>query len=328
MIESVCLSIAGGIAGLGVATVALRVLAAVAPSTLPRRAEIGIDSAVLVFAAVAALVSGVVFGLLLTLKYSRVRLDSSLGSGSRTVSHGRDRQRARDTLVVVQVALALVLLITSGLMIRTFQAMRRVDPGFTRPEEVRTLRLAIPVGQDRLARCRRPDPASDPGSPRANRRCQRGGVRQLGADGRPVQRRSNPGRRPSGGPRASARTEACTSSRAQASSRRSVPPLVAGRDFTWTDIDERRPVAIVSENVARELWHEPSAALGRRIQKVLRGPWREDRCVVGDIRDDGVQQRPSPSVYWPVLVERFWASRSTRAVPSPTRFARRAPTMV
>ena len=63
------------------------------------------------------------------------------------MSHGRERRRARDVLVVVQVGLALVLLIGSGLMIRTFQALRSVQPGFTHPEEIQMMRISIPQGQ-------------------------------------------------------------------------------------------------------------------------------------------------------------------------------------
>src|SRR5262249_33836019 len=72
---------------------------------------------------------------------------NSLRGGGRTASASRERHRARNTLVVSQVALALVLLVSSGLMIRTFTALRNVQPGFTRPEEVQTFRLSIPSSQ-------------------------------------------------------------------------------------------------------------------------------------------------------------------------------------
>src|SRR6185312_17274975 len=71
--------------------------------------------------------------------------------GGRTLSQSRERHRARNTLVVIQVALAMVLLVGSGLMIRTFQALRQVQPGFTRPAEVQTLHLFIPTTQVRDA---------------------------------------------------------------------------------------------------------------------------------------------------------------------------------
>ena len=66
--------------------------------------------------------------------------------------------------------------------------------------------------------------------------------------------------------------------------------LVAGRDFTWADPYELRPVAMVSENLAREFWGEPSAAIGKRVRPYAKGVWREVVGVVSDMRDDGVNQ--------------------------------------
>ena len=73
-------------------------------------------------------------------------------------------------------------------------------------------------------------------------------------------------------------------------------PLIAGRDFTWTDVYDKRPVAMVSENLARELWREPAAALGKRIRENLKVEWREVVGVVGDERDDGVDQKAPATV--------------------------------
>src|ERR1039457_3792262 len=117
------------------------------PATLPRLNEIGIDPLVLAFTLAVSLLAGLLFGLLPVLKYAGPHLAGTLRGGGRTMSHGRERHRARDTLVVVQVALALVLLVGSGLMIRTFQALRNFHPGFTRPEEVQLLRISIPSGE-------------------------------------------------------------------------------------------------------------------------------------------------------------------------------------
>jgi len=81
--------------------------------------------------------------------------------------------------------------------------------------------------------------------------------------------------------------------------------LVAGRDFTWADVHDRRPVAMVSENLARELWQQPSAAVGKRIRENLKGEWREVVGVVGDERDDGVNQPAPATAIWPILMDRF-----------------------
>ena len=97
-----------------------------------------------VFALVISLGAGLVFGLLPALKYAGTRIATSLGGAGRTSTATRERHRARNALVVAQVALALVLLISSGLMIRTFQALRNVDPGFVRPDTLQTVEISIP----------------------------------------------------------------------------------------------------------------------------------------------------------------------------------------
>ncbi len=82
-------------------------------------------------------------------------------------------------------------------------------------------------------------------------------------------------------------------------------PLVAGRDYTWDDLEDSRPVVVISENLARELWSEPRAALGKRIREGNGSPWREIVGVVADVYDDGVH-RPAPSIiYWPSIMDTF-----------------------
>jgi predicted permease len=83
-------------------------------------------------------------------------------------------------------------------------------------------------------------------------------------------------------------------------------PLLAGRDITWTDIYETRPVVLVSEAMARELWREPAAALGKRIRENSKGVWREVIGVVGNERDDGADRKAPTIVYWPLMVRNFW----------------------
>jgi predicted permease len=81
--------------------------------------------------------------------------------------------------------------------------------------------------------------------------------------------------------------------------------IVAGRDLTWTDIYEMTPIALVSENLARELWREPAAAIGRRIREDNKGPWREIVGVVSDEREDGVDHPAPAIVFWPILTRDF-----------------------
>ena len=142
--ESLTLSLVAGAAGLAIAYAGVRALVANAPDGLPRVSEIGIDPIVLLFTLAISLVAGLLFGAIPVLKFARPNLASALKEGGRLSSAGRERHRARNILVVAEIALAVVLLVASGLMVRTFQAMRKVEPGFVRPEQVLTLRVSIP----------------------------------------------------------------------------------------------------------------------------------------------------------------------------------------
>ena len=122
--ESMTLALAGGVVGLGLAYAGIRTLVANAPDGLPRAAEIGIDPLVLLFTLGISVLAGLLFGLLPVMKFATPHLASALKEGGRASSAGRDRHRARNGLVVAEIALAVVLLVASGLMIRTFQAMR------------------------------------------------------------------------------------------------------------------------------------------------------------------------------------------------------------
>jgi predicted permease len=81
--------------------------------------------------------------------------------------------------------------------------------------------------------------------------------------------------------------------------------LLAGRDFTWSDVYDRKPVALVSENLARELWGGPSQAIGKRIRESMKADWREVVGVVNDERDDGLNEKAPSFVAWPLLMNNF-----------------------
>ncbi|MGH9350179.1 MAG: ABC transporter permease [Vicinamibacterales bacterium] len=297
--ESVVLGLLGGVLGVVLAYGALRVLLALAPGNLPRLQEISIDATVLLFTLAISIAAGLLFGAIPVVKYAGPRVATALRAGGRGAS--RERSRARSALAVVQVALALVLLVSSSLMIRTFQALRDVNPGFTRPEEVLTLRISIPQSQVR--------------DPIAVVRMQEAIAERVGAIAgvKPVGLMSS---LPMDGNDWSdplfAEDHAYGESQVPpARSFRFITPgllaalgrpLVIGRDFTWTDTYEKRPLAMVSERLARELWRTPSAALGKRIRPV-KGPWREVVAVVSDSRDLGVNQEPPTMVYWPILMD-------------------------
>jgi predicted permease len=300
LMESVGLGLLGGALGLGLAYGAVRGLIAMAPGHLPRLNEISIDPAVILLTAGMALVTGILFGMIPVMKYGGPRIGNALSRGGRS-SESKERHRARSVLVVVQVALALVLLLGSGLMIRTFQALRRVDPGFD-PRDVLTVRIAIPASQVK-------DPVATIQLEQAILEKMRAipGVTSVGATSViPTE------------PGASDLVYARDKSYAQG-----VPPLrrlkfvssgllatmgnrlVAGREFTWTDTYERRAVAMVSENLARELWQDPQMAIGKQIREDLKGPWREVIGVVNDEREDGVQVKAPAVAYYPLLMNEF-----------------------
>src|ERR1017187_2147603 len=304
LLESVTLGVLGGGLGLGLAYAALRGLVAMGPATLPRLNEIAIDPLVLAFTLAVSLLAGVLFGLLPVLKYAGPHLAGTLRGGGRTMSQGRERHRARDTLVVLQVALALVLLVGSGLMIRTFQALRNFQPGFTRPEEVQLLRISIPSGE-----VKEPERVMRMENDMMDRLAAIAGVTSVAfANAAPME-----GRNPDDVLYAEDKNYGAGQIPPLREYRFTAPgffqttgtPLMAGRDFTWTDLYEKRHVAMVSENMARELWGAPGAALGKRIREGATDPWREIVGVVGDVYDDGAQQKAPTFSYWPALMDGF-----------------------
>jgi len=140
--ESLLLGLAGGVVGTLLAAGAVRLVRFTAPNALPRVSDIGLDPVVLLFAAGLSVPAGLLFGTVPVVKFASPRL-SALKDGGRAASDARNRHRTRSALVVSEVALALVLLVSAGLMIRTFQALRAVDPGFRQPSALMTVTLSL-----------------------------------------------------------------------------------------------------------------------------------------------------------------------------------------
>ena len=198
-------------------------------------------------------------------------------------------------------ALALVLLVGSGLMIRTFQALRHVDPGFSIAQEVQTLRISIPETQvkepERVMRMEEAILRKDRGA--AGRFL--GGDDDLGSDGRAA---SNDPIYAEDQPTARARFLRCAASSSfrRATCGRWAAALIAGRDFTWTETyNADAGGAGLGESGARDCGSDPRAALGKRIRATPKDDWREVIGVVADVRDDGVDQKAPTIVYWPLL---------------------------
>jgi predicted permease len=313
--ESLMLGLAGGAAGLLFARAAIDLLRRLAPATLPRVDEIGIDPVVLLFTVVVSLSTGLLFGLIPVLKFGTVNA-MALKEGGRAASDGPMRQRTRDALVVAEVAMALVLLIVSGLMIRTFAAMQQVKPGFVRAEEVQTFRIQVPEAliEDQVQMARAHDQI-------AQRLRQAPGVVSVGLSSHITmdgEDNTNPLRVehvdvPEGRMPPLRRFKSLAPGYFETMGN----PLVAGRDITWTDIYQLRPVVIVSETLAREYWGNPSNALGKRVRG-SRPTWYEIVGVAGNERDDGLNRPATAIVYWPLLNEVYtrrtmaYAVRSTR----------------
>ncbi len=301
--ESVLLGLAGGMVGALLADAGVRLLVAIGPANLPRLNEISLDARALAFTLLLSVLSGFLFGMIPALKYAGPRISLALRTAGRTSSVSRERHRARNVLVVAQVAMALVLMVSAGLMIRTFYALRTVEPGFTHPETLQTMRISIP---DSLVSA--PERVTRTQNDILDKLTAIPGVTSAGfGSDMPMEG-----------------FEAnwdCIFAEGKTYPADEIPPLrlykyvspgffhaagtrmVAGRELTWTEIYGRRPVAMVSESLARELWGTPRAAIGKRIREYSSMPWREVVGVVEDVRENGVQEVAPKIVYWPPMMK-------------------------
>jgi len=306
LIESLILGLVASIVGLVLAFGALRVLVAMAPAGLPRLHEIAIDFPALLFTLGVALAVSVAIGIIPAIRYSGAGLRTALMESGRGASQSRERQRTRKVLVALQVALSLVLLISAGLMIRTFRALVKVNPGFVQPDALQTFRIYVPETQipdtqhERVIRLDQEmleKLASIPSvsSVAVTNSVPMDGIGYID----PVFARD---RTYSEGEVPPVRRFKFVSPGFFATMRM---PLIAGRDLTWSDTYDKRPVAIVSENLAREYWRDPASALGKQIRATTADDWREIVGVVGNIHDEGADKPESSAVYWPLIQDRF-----------------------
>lgn len=315
LIESLLLGAVGGTLGLAVAYGGLRLLVRNGPSSLPRLSEIGIDSHALVFTSVVTLLSALVFGLIPALRYAGPQVSLAQRDGGRTASPGSNRHRARNTLVIVQVSLALVLLISAGLMIRTFQAMRSVRMGFEQPATIETFRAVIPrelvPNEEQATRIEQAI---------AEKVAELPGVTAVGfssampMDGAPP---NWDGILTEGQSYAQNHPPMRLYLNVSPGLFRSLGTKIkAGRDLSWIDIYGDRKFVLVSENLARELWGSPEAAIGKRVRSTEIGPWREVVGVVEDVRHGGAQEPAPAVVYWPAFGQIPYApvTAATRSV--------------
>jgi predicted permease len=303
LVESVMLGLLGGLVGVGLAYAGVRFLVAIGPSSLPRLNEIAIDTRTLGFTLILSVLSGLLFGLIPALKYARPRAGSALQAAGRAISASRERHRARNLLVVGQVAMALVLLVSAGLLIRTFAALQKVDPGFTDPQHLQALRISIPdsliADPERVTRTQNAILEKLSAIP---------GVQSVGfVSEMPMEGFD------------SAWDEIYAQDKVYADN--TIAPLrlykyispgllqtagtrlLAGREMTWNEIYGFQPVVMVSENFAREMWGSPSTAIGKHLREFPMMPWYEVVGVIQDVREKGVQETAPETVYWPPLMK-------------------------
>ena len=320
--ESSLLSLLGGLGALAVATAAVRALAVLYPESVPRLAEVEVDTTVLLFNLGLMAFVTLAVGLIPALRVSRLALHETLKEGGRQ-GGGVSRHRTRAALVVTEVALATVLLVGAGLLIRSFQQLMAVDPGF-RPEQVLTTQLSLSSGRypDQAARAeffRRltEELEAQPGvvSAAVINVLPMSGVRDdvsIGAEGYTP---PNP-------------------DLLDFIEHRMVTPdyfktlgvpVLKGRPFTDQDRKGSQPVVILSQSLARKFWGDQDP-IGRRVKPGgidSSTPWHTVVGVVGEVHHDGAREGEVPIWYKPVYQQSWnWMHLAVRTTGDPAQAVR------
>jgi putative ABC transport system permease protein len=304
--ESVLLSLVGGALGLGLGMAGIRALLAVNPGNIPRigpdGSGVAADWRVVAFTVVVSLVTGVVFGLFPALEASRADLNLTLKESSSRSGSGFRQNKARSVLVVAEVALALVLLVGASLLIRSFMALRAVNPGFA-SHNVLTMRMSMTEpkftrsgGVDQLIRAGVERLRALPGVEAASTTCcvplEGGYGLPFNVVGRPLD---------SDGPY-TGQGGWITMSPGYFDVFKI--PLLRGRDFTDGDTVGAAGVVIINQTMARRFWPQgdplnDQLAIGKGVGPAFEEPPRQIIGVVGDVRDGALNQDPQPTMYVP-----------------------------
>jgi putative ABC transport system permease protein len=294
--ESLVLGLVGGTLGVGIAAVAVRATTALAPANLPRMWEVGIDPRVLAFTAAISLLAALAFGVFPVLRHRGDLSGALKDGGARGGTAGRERHRARNTLVVAQVTFALVLLVGSGLMFRSFLALMAVNPGFNE-DGVLAVQLSVPTGE-----VAEPAAVADFYRQLAERVAAQPGVQAVGfVAAVPLSGQlsfithaiadhpTGPGELP---PMAF-----LTYIDAGYFDALGIP-VVEGRALTADDAAHRFRGAVVSQAYANKWWPDGSA-VGRRIEVGAGEDW-EIVGVAANVRNRGLQQDVEELMYLPM----------------------------
>ena len=291
--ESMVLGVMGGVAGVGLACLGMKVLERLTTGSLPLLRTITLDGWVLGFTLVVALVTGLIFGLAPAWEVSRCRLHEALKEGARGTSEGRESRYLRRVLVIAEMALALVLLTGAGLLLKSFVILRNVDPGF-QTDHVLTTTIGLTHAQ-----------YSEPHQQVAyfEQILQRvgalPGVEAVGASAvLPMTPYALAARFQIEGQAELPRGEAgsCNGDMVSPDYFRAMGiPVLRGRCFADSDRDGAPPVVIVNEEFARRFL-AGTEALGRRLMGP-RGEWTTIVGVVGNVRQRGPVSRFEPQLY-------------------------------
>jgi putative ABC transport system permease protein len=303
--ESVLLAGLGGITGVLLASWGIDAIIALSPGNLPRINEVSIDAHVLYFALGISALTALIFGLAPALQFSRTDLQETLKEGGRTAGAGFARQRLRNLLVVSEVALALMLLVGAGLLVRSFVRLLQVDPGFTTEK---ALALEVHV----WGRARTPEQRAAFFEQSLDRIAALPGVEAAGAvsalpfhdnsidikseftiEGRPALAAGQE-------PIAYATVATFDYFRTMGI------PLKRGRFFTRSDNRDGAPVALIGETMARRYWPDEDP-IGKKITVQFMGQQktREIVGVIGDVRHTGLDSEPRPELFLPHLQEPY-----------------------
>jgi putative ABC transport system permease protein len=296
--ESLLLAAAGGVLGLLLALWGVDLLLALEPGNLPRLNEVQIDPSALVFTSLVSLLSGVLFGLAPALAISRTNLSDSLKEGGRGGTAARG-QRMRGALVVTQMALALMLLVGAGLMVRSFTRLQQVNPGFE-PEGLLTLQLSLPEArysdnakQDafyrQLVERVRALPGVQAASFSDSIPPQTLAITELfEIEGQPIPAGQNH-------PLAEELFIGTDYFRAMGI------PMLQGRPLTEMDNADSAPVVLINQTMARQYFPD-GEAVGKHIRAGGFGPedpWITVIGVVGDVKYNGLEAEEAPTIYAP-----------------------------
>jgi predicted permease len=295
--ESVLLALAGGLAGLAITPWALRGLIAIAATSLPRTVGTTVDGRALVVMLAVALGTGILFGLAPALQTGRARNWAAIKSARST--EGSQSKRLRRALVMAETALSLILLAGAGLLMRSFENILKVDPGF-RPDGVLTMRIALPD-----AEYSKPEQVRAFYSGLLGRIQKLPGVRAAGA----VSLIPLGGQNGSGTLTIDSQSVPMEDTDPEADQRAVTPEyfqamgisLVRGRFFEDRDADTAPPVAIVDESLAQTFWPNQDP-IGKRVHGGGHGstaPWATVIGVVRHVRDRTLEMRSRVEVYWP-----------------------------